>query len=492
VRAAGTTPFVRAFATEQHRYVYDANTSSLFQVDELTEQLILASRAGGDQAALERRFAREWPVKTVRVGLARVRAWERRGYLSSFRPRGLRFPFDRRAIRHQLATRMHQLQLEVTQSCNLRCRYCVYSGTYQNHRPHGLRKMSRATAMTALEFFWRHSIDTEKRYVCFYGGEPLLNFPVIAACVERAGQLAGTVPVKFSLTTNGICLSEEIVRFLADHEAFVRVSLDGPAPVHDASRVTSGGKGTFRTVMANLARARCLAPDWFRTHVSLSAVIAPPYDFLRLRQFFEHEPNLRDCEITLNGVGMADTCYYSRFADEDLVPRGYAEVERAYICAAAGEEPMTQFLRGLFEDRMIDLHRRVTRRRFADYEYPNGVCLPGARRLFVAVDGRLQPCERLNQTLHIGDVDRGVDVDAVCRLLDRYIALSEPECTRCWALGLCRACFAAANSRGLSARAKRAFCTTERANTLNALVRYCSILERNPRAFDYMNALRIK
>jgi uncharacterized protein len=243
--------------------------------------------------------------------------------------------------------------------------------------------------------------------------------------------------------------------------------------------------------MANLAHAKQVAPDWYGSHVSLSAVIAPPYDFLRLRRFFEREPIVRDCEVSFNGVGMTDTCYYEQFSEDELAPKGYAEVEHQYIRASLGESPLTPFLRGLFQDRMVGLHRRVTRRQFAEYEYPNGVCLPGTRRLFVTVNGRFQPCERLNQTIHIGDVERGIDVDAVCRLIDRYISISSAECTRCWALGLCRACFAAANSRGLSARAKRAFCDSERESTLSALIRYCSILERNPRAFGFMNSFRI-
>jgi uncharacterized protein len=489
--ASETTPFILAFATQCHRYFYDVNTSSLFQVDELTQRLLLAWRTGCDPGLLERKFADAWPIRIVRQHIAAIRGWERRGYLSSFRPRGLRFPFDRSGICDQLATRMHQLQLEVSESCNLRCRYCVYSGTYRNYRPHGNRLMSTSTAMKALDFFWRHSGDSEKRYVSFYGGEPLLNFPVIAACVRRAYKSKGRRRVMFSITTNGTQLSDEVVRFLAEHKVFVRVSLDGPAPVHNSNRVTCGGKGAFRAVMANLAHAKQVAPDWYGSHVSLSAVIAPPYDFLRLRRFFEREPIVRDCEVSFNGVGMTDTCYYEQFSEDELAPKGYAEVEHQYIRASLGESPLTPFLRGLFQDRMVGLHRRVTRRQFAEYEYPNGVCLPGTRRLFVTVNGRFQPCERLNQTIHIGDVERGIDVDAVCRLIDRYISISSAECTRCWALGLCRACFAAANSRGLSARAKRAFCDSERESTLSALIRYCSILERNPRAFGFMNSFRI-
>lgn len=74
------------------------------------------------------------------------------------------------------------LMLQVTQQCNLRCEYCAYSGMYDN-RVHSNKRMDFALAKRAIDFFIKHGRESKRLTSGFYGGEPLLEFPLIKQCM---------------------------------------------------------------------------------------------------------------------------------------------------------------------------------------------------------------------------------------------------------------------------------------------------------------------
>ncbi len=86
-------------------------------------------------------------------------------------------------LEYILENNLNTMALQLTQNCNLRCKYCVYSGNYEN-RKHSSLKMNKEIAYRAIDFFVRHSSDSEKLHLGFYGGEPLLEFELIKGCVE--------------------------------------------------------------------------------------------------------------------------------------------------------------------------------------------------------------------------------------------------------------------------------------------------------------------
>jgi sulfatase maturation enzyme AslB (radical SAM superfamily) len=181
-------------------------------------------------------------------------------------------PLDKAAIRDAIDSERGQLLLNVTDRCNFRCDYCPYTRQATPWRPHGERDMSWETARAAIDDFLAHCRFVNEEpdpqpasgsgsppaiampsAISFYGGEPLLNFRLIRKCVEyarekkRKGQR-----LCFSVATNGYLLKGEVAKFLATHGFFVRVSLDGPASVHDQHRRTAAGLPTWSTVVENV------------------------------------------------------------------------------------------------------------------------------------------------------------------------------------------------------------------------------------------------
>ncbi|NBI18937.1 4Fe-4S cluster-binding domain-containing protein [Neglecta sp. X4] len=101
-------------------------------------------------------------------------------------------------IRHPLTDELHcmlerkieKITLQVTQSCNLRCTYCIYSETGNfSQRSHSSLQMSFETAKRALDFCRAHSEDTTKIHIGFYGGEPLLSFPIIRQIIAYSEKI---------------------------------------------------------------------------------------------------------------------------------------------------------------------------------------------------------------------------------------------------------------------------------------------------------------
>lgn len=121
------------------------------------------------------------------------------------------------------------LELMVAQSCNMRCEYC-YGSEGQYGEP-GM--MSRETAFRAIDWYRAereaHTDDPllEKPSVVFFGGEPLLNLPLIRACIEKCEEIWGKHQVSFAITTNLTIMTEDVLDFFIEHDVQLIISFDG-------------------------------------------------------------------------------------------------------------------------------------------------------------------------------------------------------------------------------------------------------------------------
>lgn len=137
--------------------------------------------------------------------------------------------------------------LHVAHDCNLRCKYCFAgTGAFGGSRT----LMSLKTGKKGIDFVLESSGHRDHCEVDFFGGEPLLNFGVVKALVEygrKAGAAQGKT-IKFTLTTNGVLLNQEIQNYLEQEEISVVLSLDGRPEVHDRMRPYADGRGSYTKV----------------------------------------------------------------------------------------------------------------------------------------------------------------------------------------------------------------------------------------------------
>ena len=151
-------------------------------------------------------------------------------------------------LKEKTAGVVKALCLHVAHTCNLNCSYCFASqGKY-----HGDRAiMSYEVGKRALDFLVEHSGTRHNLEVDFFGGEPLMNFQVVKDLVAygRSQEKEHNKKFRFTLTTNGMLLNDDVMEFANKEMANVVLSIDGRKEVHDFMRPTRNGKGSYDLII---------------------------------------------------------------------------------------------------------------------------------------------------------------------------------------------------------------------------------------------------
>ena len=234
----------KSFKTPKGFYMYDRNTNKILKVSQEEYEQLKEVEAG-------QRLFEEFAFKEK---------FQTRGFLKENIVEKIEHP-ELGLLEHYVNHRVNQLVLQVTQNCNLRCDYCVYSGKYDN-RTHSSKIMSWDTAKKAMDYLIIHSDELDEIVIGFYGGEPLLNLELIKECVDYMSTHVEGKKVSYSITTNGTLLTPDIAEYLSKNKFNILISLDGSKKEHDANRKFANGKGSFDTIMSNLRNIKNHDPEF--------------------------------------------------------------------------------------------------------------------------------------------------------------------------------------------------------------------------------------
>lgn len=483
-------PFIQKIFCDGQHYVYDVNSNHILNVDEVVYLVI--DYWGTSTLREAERALSPIPAAEVRRAWREIREHAKRGLFSSSRPEGISYGISSADTRKLLKSKMEHLVLNVTESCNQRCGYCVYSSSYTYRRSHSERMMQREVAFKAVDLFLNHSRQREIVRMGFYGGEPLLNFSLIEEVVSYLKSKEPAERLLFNLTTNLTLLTDSMLEFFITNNVSLLVSLDGPEQIHDRYRVFTGGNGTHGVVMRNLKKIRDTAPEYYSKKVSFSAVLAPPCHITKLHDFIQENELLRHASYAVGDVNNRETTFLNRFTrEEQIIPDYQKLVERYVKSVTETGEAGDLFLQEVVGRMMLRLFRREIGIQMRRYEHPNGVCMPGLRRLLVSVDGKFHICEKINESLSIGDVRHGLDFDRIDSIIRQYAEKSSLSCRECWAIRLCSLCYVHSTTDRLDFEKKAERCEGHRNSLLAAMELYCRILKINPKALDYMKEYKV-
>ena len=166
-------------------------------------------------------------------------------------------------LQYFMERKLSKITLQVTQNCNFRCKYCIYSeDTNKKQRSHSQESMSWDTAKEAVDFLLMHSIDSKDINIGFYGGEPLLAFDLIKDVVAYAEKVFKGKKLTYNMTSNATLLDEEKIDFLIEHDISLMISLDGPKKINDLNRVYPDGSGTYDTIMKKIQLIYSKYPEY--------------------------------------------------------------------------------------------------------------------------------------------------------------------------------------------------------------------------------------
>lgn len=448
-------PFIHALRTPLCNYIYDVNTNVFVDVDESTYQYLKkAEQQGGAMP--------DGVDEHIEQNLKILRA---QGYLSSKHPQEIRHS-QSELLAYHLNENIAQMALQVTQQCNFRCAYCDYCASdFESQRDHSAKRMSVETALSAVDFFAKRCGNQEEPTIGFYGGEPLLEFPLIKRVTEYAEEKLYAKDLKFTITTNASLLTPEIAQFMAEHDFMLTISLDGTPETHDRSRrFASNGKGSFEVIRRNLESLKQQCPNF---EYSFNTVVDPRYPCNSMHELFSRDK-------FFGGARIRSTLINDQFSVEKTVPSeiflqqddrhtfksflSYRDVYDQNKVSHVARENLSATLQRF----KIDMKPSVA---LPEVAAPGGPCVPGQMRLFVSADGILYPCERVSETspaMKIGDLKKGLDVGKADRLLNIAQDTAE-DCKNCWAFRHCKLCSGQSDNCGeLSADLRRSQCESVR------------------------------
>ena len=480
VETGKNRPYIKKFKTEAGRYIYDVNSNEILQVSAPVYDLI--NHMDMTEDAMVAKFGGRHSEEEIRESYRQIQDGRQSGLFDCHRPE-IKWRLEVEDVAQSLSS-LEQLILEVTRQCNLRCKYCVVSGFYATDQ---LRRnvMSLSTAKKAVDMFLARTDPKKTTAITFYGGEPLLKFDLIEQTVAYVKQRAPKRKFRFSFTTNGALLHKRnVLSFLVENQFSLLVSLDGPKKVHDRYRVMSNGRGSFDQIVDNLKNIKALAPEYYARHVRFNVVLTPPFDRQEIVEFFYQNPFFegKHEQIRFSLMNDEDTDFYRKFGqDKRDLPQSIQTLKKSYSEALVqGNSDSLKLENDLFIKEFNSIAFRPGHR-LRGFQGPVGQCLPGKRRLFVDTSGKLHMCEKAD-TFVIGDVDRGLDERKIHQFMVDYAGFFK-ECNSCWALRLCHKCFVGIDER-FDKEKKKDMCKAKKRTLEHNLVNYCTILERNPKAFD--------
>ena len=326
------------------------------------------------------------------------------------------------ALKEKTAGVIKALCIHIAHTCNLNCEYCFASqGKYHGDRA----VMSFEVGKRALDFLIENSGSRKNLEVDFFGGEPLMNFEVVKQMVAYARSIEKEKGknFRFTLTTNGLLIDDDVIDFANKEMSNVVLSLDGRKEIHDKFRVDYAGNGSFDKIVPKfqkLVKARGNKNYYMRgtfTHHNP--------DFL---EDIKEMLSLGFTELSMEPVVCASGDP-SELTLEDLpiVMKQYEELAELMLKKDKEGTPFT------FYHYMIDLNDGP-----CIYKRISG-CGSGTEYMAVTPWGDLYPCHQFvgEEKFKLGDIWNGVKYTSIQDEFMNCNVYARNECKTCWARLYC-------------------------------------------------------
>lgn len=458
------------FEVGEKKYFYDTATNIIFECNDI-EYIILNNILEDKRKKCFEMILDKTTVDKVDIALDNlINLIQEYGILNRFQY----MECDNiNEIRQSIDTKLIRLSIEVTQKCNLKCGYCITNNkiSYRND-------MSKETAFKAMEYALLHSIDSEELTIGFFGGEPLLRFDLILACIEYVMERAEGRKVSFAITTNGTLITEEVARKLASIENLtVSVSIDGPQNIHDVYRKNCFELGSYEQTLKGLHLLVNEFGDKAEESLILSLVYTPPYSIDKLesiRRFFDQlewiPPKIRKNIAYPVPESILQILEYSQqqYANIDELREDSSLIDWSIQQYQSNKQLATISIESEYtriKNREIFIKSNAAMKM-------NGCCIPG-QSIYVLQDGHFGICERCNE-ITIGNLELGVDYKKIQRLFfEDYIKKSFEKCSNCWLARLCNICYSKCyNCEGINIQKKERSCERLKREMKKVIISY--------------------
>lgn len=315
---------------------------------------------------------------------------------------------------------LSHITLSISNDCNLNCKYCFGDGgTYHNDR----MLMPFETARQGIDFLLSHCKNTEVLNVTFFGGEPLLNFDVMKKIVIycREKEKENGKKFKFSVSTNGTIINDEIINFIKKYDISVTISIDGPKSTHDRYRCYMSGKGSFDLIEVTIKKLLASSVKKVNARATICSI----------------NPNVKQIENGLREFGfnsihmtLVDVPYESQlFMDSDSITKtiaGYYKLAEEYLYDIKSKRVNRN---KTFDELLYVLFNKKLKLRS---------CAAAVSSVAISANGEIYPCHRFmgDKKYLLGNLREGVFEESI-KPFKNLNVLNLEDCNVCWARFLC-------------------------------------------------------
>ncbi|MCG3655792.1 quinohemoprotein amine dehydrogenase maturation protein [Aliarcobacter butzleri] len=364
------------------------------------------------------------------------------------------------------------LILNVASGCNLSCTYC-YKADLATLKNSG--NMTYETAISAIEHLYNGASNQKIFNITFFGGEPLSNFSLIKKVTIFAITFfkEKNAIVDFTMTTNATLLTKEIIEFLKTYKFGITISMDGPAYIHNKTRLTNAGNGSYETVRKKVELLLSLHKDR-----PIGARVTLTRGVTQIEEIWEHLFN----ELKFSEVGFAPA------TASDNAVFNLSEVELIKVFEGfktMGEKYIDSALNGEFNG-FSNLHRLI-----GDIHAGRKKKLPcgaGVGLLSVSYEGNFDLCHRFTGSdfMNFGNVKTGLDKPKLSNFIETRLNKNDGDCSTCHIRNLCAGgCYHESFIRyNDPTKAVLHYCDIMRDWIDFGLYAYSKIRKNNPEFFD--------
>ena len=314
------------------------------------------------------------------------------------------------------------LCLHIAHTCNLNCEYCFASqGKYHGERA----LMSLEVGKRAIDFLIENSGSRVNLEVDFFGGEPLMNFEVVKEIVAYARSIEKKYNknFRFTLTTNGMLVDDDVIEFANKECHNVVLSLDGRKEIHDNLRKTVNGKGSYDVIVPKFQ-------EFVKRREGRGYYVRGTYTHNNTDFTYDifHMADLGFTELSMEPVVCSpDDPYALTYDDLPVLFEQYEILAKEMLKREKEGRPLT------FYHYMIDLTGGP-----CIYKRISG-CGSGTEYMAVTPWGDLYPCHQFvgDDKYKLGDIWNGVDNHEVQNEFKLCNAYARPDCKDCWARLYC-------------------------------------------------------
>lgn len=407
---------IHQYKSNGYNIVLDVNSGSVHVVDNLCYDLI-SMYENNDKETIMNELGMKYSDKEIEEAFFEVEELKNAGqlftediyrqYITDFKKR---------------KTVVKALCLHIAHDCNLACKYCFAGkGEYNGEKA----MMSLEVGKKAIDFLIENSGNRRNLEVDFFGGEPLMNWEVVKEIVRygRSKEKEFNKNFRFTLTTNGVLLNDEVMEFANKEMSNVVLSLDGRKEVNDRMRPFRNGKGSYDVIVPKFQK---MAESRNQTNYYVRGTFT--HDNLDFSEDVIHYADLGFKQMSMEPVvGEDDERYAIKEEDLPKIMEEYDKLAREYIKRYKEGSGFNFF------HFMIDLQQGpCVAKRLSG-------CGSGTEYLSVTPWGDLYPCHQFvgQDEFLLGNVFDGIKRQDICDEFKMCNVYAKDKCSECFARYYC-------------------------------------------------------